>query len=116
MNRGREKAARIKYMRLQEKLLQSSLTILKLENFNYELFEKKILKIYDKIDKIPAIRTDSSYLNSLKNFSELLIRTLQNEKLDISKKREILLKEANLIHKEKNKNIYKRQKRVQEEI
>jgi len=107
-----EKASRVKYMRLQEKLLQSSITILKLENFNYELFQKRIFKILVKIENIPEIRTDSSYLNSLKNFSELLTRTLQNDRLKIEEKKEILLKEANLIQKQKNKKLYKRKKHI----
>ncbi len=115
MNLGHEKALRVKYMRLQEKLLQSSATILKLENFNYELFQKKILKILTKIDNISGVKTDSSYLNSLKNFSELLKRTLQNDRLKIEEKKEILLKEANLIQKQKNKKLYKRKKHVSED-
>ncbi len=112
MNLGYKKASRVKYMRLQEKLLQSSITILKLENFNYELFQKKILKILIKIDNISEIRTDSSYINSLKNFSQLLTRTLENDKLKIEEKKEILLKEANLIQKQKNKKLYKRKKQI----
>jgi len=115
MNSGYERALRVKYMRLQEKLLQSSITILKLENFNYELFQKKILKILVKIDNISEIRTDSSYLNSLKNFSELLKRTLQNNRLKVEEKKEILLKEANLIQKQKNKKLYKRTKHICED-
>jgi len=115
MNIGHKKASRVKYMRLQEKLLQSSLTILKLENFNYELFHKKVLKILIKIENIPEFRTDSSYINSLKSFSELLRRTIQNDRLKIEEKKEVLLKEANLIQKQKNKKLYKRKKHINED-
>ncbi len=109
-----EKALRVKYTRLQEKLLQSSTTILKLENFNYPLFEKKIKKIYEKIENLPEVRADSSYLILLKNFTNLTIRTINSEKLKPQEKREILLKEVNLLQKQKNRSIYKRSKKIDE--
>ena len=115
MIKTNEKALRIKYMRLHEKLLQSSTIILKLEHFNYELFEKKILNIHNKIQKLPKINADSSYMKSLKDFNELIIRTLENEKLHPEKKREILLKEVNLLQKQKNKTVYKRNKYISED-
>ncbi len=115
MIKTNEKALRVKYMRLHEKLLQSSTIILKLEHFNYEQFNKKILNIHSKIQKMPKINIDSSYMKSLKNFSELVIRTLENEKLHPEKKRELLLKEVNLLQKQKNRTIYKRTKHINED-
>ena len=115
MNTNHKKTSRVKYLRLQEKLLQSSLTILKLENFNYELFCKKALKIVTKIENIPEIRADSSYINSLKKFSDLVKRTIENDRLKIEEKKEVLLKEANLIDKQKNKKLYKRKKNITED-
>ncbi len=105
-----EKSLRVKHMRLLEKFLKSSMTILKLENFNYELFEKRATKIYVLIKDLDEIRLDSPYLKSLKNFSELVMRTLKNENLKVEEKRLSLLKEINLIYKQKNKSSYKKAK------
>ncbi len=105
-----EKALRVKYMRLLEKFLKSSITILKLENFNYELFEKRAIKIYNLIKKLDEIRVDSSYFKSLQNYMELTMRTLENSKLKTQDKRDLLLKEVNLIEKNRNKKIYKKSK------
>jgi len=105
-----DKALRVKHMRLLEKFLRSSATILKLENFNYDLFEKRSKKIYGLIQNLKEMRVDSSYLKSLKNFTELTMRTIDNEDLKIEEKRNILLKEVNLIDKNKNKKAYKKSK------
>jgi hypothetical protein len=105
-----DRALRVKHMRLLEKFLRSSATILKLENFNYELFKTRSKKIYTLIQNLKEIRVDSSHLKSLKNFTELTMRTLENENLKIEEKRNLLLKEVNLIDKNKNRSIYKKDK------
>jgi len=97
-------------MRLMEKFAKSSTNILKLENFNYNLFENKITKIYDKIEAMGDIRADSSYMNSLKNFISKTIQVINNQNIDEDKKKEILLKEANLLEKEKNRKTTKKTK------
>jgi len=101
-------------MRLLEKFLKSSASILKLENFNYELFKIRANKIYDLIQNLKEIRVDSSYLKSLKNFTELTMKTLNDEELKEDEKRNILLKEVNLIQKNRNKRTYKKQKHKKE--
>jgi len=111
-----DKSLRVKHMRLLEKFLRSSATILKLENFNYDLFEKRSRKIYSLIQNLKEMRVDSSYLKSLKNFTELTMRTIDNEVLKTQEKRDILLKEVNLIDKNKNRTIYKKDKHKKIEI
>jgi CRISPR/Cas system-associated protein Csx1 len=110
MSKIDDKIQRVKYMRLLEKFLKSSLTILKLENFNYDLFSTRALKIYDLIKKIDNIRIDSEYYKSLQNFAELTISTLRNENLKDEEKRNLLLKEVNLIDKNRNRKIRKKLK------
>jgi hypothetical protein len=105
-----DRALRVKHMRLLEKFLRSSMTILKLENFDYDLFEKRSKKIYGLLENLKEIRVDSSYLKTLKNFTDLTIRTIDNENLKIEEKRNLLLKEVNLIDKNKNRSIYKKDK------
>ncbi|NOX15513.1 MAG: hypothetical protein GXP61_05755 [Epsilonproteobacteria bacterium] len=109
-----DKTLRVKHMRLLEKFLKSSASILKLENFNYELFKIRANKIYDLIQNLKEIRVDSSYLKSLKNFTELTMKTLNDEELKEDEKRNILLKEVNLIQKNRNKRTYKKQKHKKE--
>ncbi len=108
MIKASEKNQRVKYMRLLEKFLKSSITILKLENFNYDLFEKRSLKIYNLIKKIDNIRVDSGYFKSLQIFAELTMATLKNDNLKTDEKRNLLLKEVNLIEKNRNKKIYRK--------
>ncbi len=108
MIKASEKTQRVKYMRLLEKFLKSSITILKLEDFNYDLFQKRSLKIYNLIKKIDDIRVDSGYFKSLQNFVELTMSTLENENLKAEEKRSLLLKEVNLIDKNRNKKIQKK--------
>ncbi len=110
MSKIDEKALRVKYMRLLEKFLKSSITILKLENFNYDLFEKRAVKIYKLIKNLDEIRVDSGYFKSLQNFAELTMATLKNENLKNEEKRNLLLKEVNLIEKNRNRKIYKKRK------
>ncbi|MDX1809466.1 MAG: hypothetical protein R3331_07990 [Sulfurospirillaceae bacterium] len=109
-----EKALRVKYMRLLEKFLKSCENILKLENFNYILFEKKITKIYTQIQDLKDLRLDSTYLNSLKSFTDLVIRVLNNENMSKEEKRILLLKEVNQICKQKKGSTYKREKHKNE--
>jgi len=105
-----DKALRVKYMRLLEKFVKSCETILKLENFNYLLFEKKITKIYQQIQKLDDLQLDSTYLNTLTSFTDLVIRVLDNEKMTTEEKRIFLLKEVNQARKQKNSNSYKKNK------
>ncbi|MCF6173384.1 MAG: hypothetical protein L3J44_06330 [Campylobacteraceae bacterium] len=109
-----DKALRVKHMRLLEKFLKSSASILKLENFNYELFKIRANKIYALIQDLKEIRVDSTYLKSLRNFTELTIKTINNEELKEDEKRNILLKEVNLIQKNRNKRVYKKRKHKKE--
>lgn len=110
-----DKALRVKYMRLLEKFLKSCEIILKLENFNYLLFEKKITKLYTQIQDLKDLRLDSTYLNSLKSFTELVMRVLNNEEMSIEEKKTLLLKEVNQTRKQKNSVTYKREKHKQDE-
>jgi len=105
-----EKHIRVKYMRLLEKFVKSSSNTLKLEDFNYKLFEKRVFNSYSKIEKMGDVKTDSSYMNSLRNFIDKTVKTLRREDIDSEKKREILLKESNLVEKSQNRKSRKKEK------
>jgi len=65
------------------------------------------------LKKIQTIRLDSTYPMALEKYVNLILSILHVEELDEEKKtsiKENLLKEANLLHKEKNKTRYKKDK------
>lgn len=105
-----EKAKRIKYIRLLEKFFSRTMSLLKLEDFDSELFCERTKKNFEELKK-RAEETDlnSNYLVGLKNFIDITIQKVYNEKFT-NEDKEILLKEANTLHKEKNKKNYKKEK------
>lgn len=105
-----EKQLRIRYIRVLEKFFTRTISLLKLENFEYELFRERTLKNYEDMNRTKAVDVHSSYLSSLKNFVALTLQYLDHHSDDFQTERETLLKEANLIQKEKNKSTYKKDK------
>ncbi len=70
---------------------------------------KKLLKF----SKIDSIRLNATYPIALENYVNLVLSVLHIEDLNNEAKEELqakLLKEANLLHKEKNKTQYKKDK------
>ncbi len=105
-----EKELRVKYIRALERFLNSCIGILKTENFDFKLFVKRVEKNYKVLKKVEEIRLDSSYTNALQNYVNLVLRTVEDENEDDEAKHKLLLKEANLIEKEKNRGSYKKDK------
>lgn len=105
-----EKELRVKYIRALERFLGSCVNALKTENFDFKLFEKRVAKSLKTLRKVEAIRLDSTYTNSLQSYVELVLRTVADETGDNEVKHKLLLKEANLIEKEKNRGAYKKDK------
>lgn len=105
-----EKALRLKYIRVLEKFLSRTIAILKNEKFDLELFINTVNKNYEDIKKAEEVRLTSTYLMKLKDYINLTLRLTQTYEGDFLEERETLLKEANLLHKEKNKTSYKKDK------
>ncbi|MDD3462419.1 MAG: hypothetical protein PHW07_02115 [Sulfurospirillaceae bacterium] len=105
-----EKDARVKYIRALERFLGSCANALKNESFDLKLFEKRVEKSLKTLRKAEPVRLDSAYTNALHNYVELVLRTLNNEEDDAESKRKVLLKEVNLIEKERNRSSYKKDK------
>ncbi|MDD3323757.1 MAG: hypothetical protein PHN38_01360 [Sulfurospirillaceae bacterium] len=105
-----EKDARVKYIRALERFLGSCANALKNESFDLKLFEKRVEKSLKTLRKAEPVRLDSTYTNALHNYVELVLRTLNNEEDDAESKRKVLLKEVNLIEKERNRSSYKKDK------
>ena len=105
-----EKALRLKYIRALEKFVSRNIALLKKENFELEKYLISFEKFKEQFEKTTPIRLNSSYLKKLSEYKELLIKTYLNHSKDFITERAMLLKEANLLAKEKNKTSYKRAK------
>jgi len=83
---------------------------LKLENFNHELFKARTLKNYEDMKKAQEMELYSAYLTDLKNFIEKTMQFVNEHSESFENERSILLKDANLLQKERNSNSYSKDK------
>jgi hypothetical protein len=106
-----DKDARVKYIRALERFLGSCVNALKNENFDFALFIKRAEKGLKTLQKVEAVRLDSTYTNLLQNYVNLVSNSIANiEEIDIEETHRRLLKEANLLEKEKYRGSYKKDK------
>ncbi len=105
-----QKILRLKYVRVLEKFVKRTIALLKYPEFDYILFKKLTLTNYEFVQKVEAIRLDSDYLKKLQEYSQIILNTIANHSKYFKDEQQFLLKEANLLHKEKNKNNYKKDK------
>lgn len=105
-----EREQRVKYIRALERFLNSCMGALKNENFDFVLFCKRIEKSYKVLKKVDVSRLDSTYTNALQRYVELVLRTIVEDGGNHDEKHKLLLKEANLLEKEKNRGSYKKDK------
>jgi len=105
-----DKDARVKYIRALERFLSSCISALKNEQFDYELFVKRAEKGLKTLQKVEPIRLDSTYTNLLQNYVNLVISSIASDDGERDEKHKRLLKEANLLEKEKYRGSYKKDK------
>ena len=105
-----DKQKRIRYIRVLEKFLTRTVSLLKLEDFNIELFKKRTIKNYEDMKKIDSMELHSSYLMSLTQFINKTLMYIESHTEDFETERSNLLKDANLIQKEKKKKTYRKEK------
>lgn len=108
-----EKTQRLRYVRALEKFVRSNIGVLKEEPFSFESLFQRVEKNYTILKEIPAVRLDASYPIALENYANMLLQATHNKNLDddtIEEIKENLLKEANLLHKEKMGLKYKKDK------
>ena len=110
MDKINDKSIRLKYVRYLEKFHKRSISLLKHNSFDAEIFIKNINKYYDELKLIPSIRLDSAYLQLLENYVNLTLQYTANYEDDFTKQRDDLLHKSNQLHKEKNKSNYKKDK------
>lgn len=105
-----EKQQRIRYIRVLEKFFTRTVSLLKLENFDKNLFIERTRKNYKDLRRVDEVSVHSPYLSSLTTFLNKTMMYLEHHSDDFEDEKSILLKDANLIQKEKNKNTYKKDK------
>lgn len=108
-----EKDVRLKYTRGLEKFVRSNISYLKDPTFEFEIFQQRVKRTFEILKKIPSIRLNAPYPIALENYVNLVISVLHVEDKTTEETDELqakLLKEANLLHKEKNKTQYKKDK------
>ncbi|NQY21516.1 MAG: hypothetical protein HRT40_09430 [Campylobacteraceae bacterium] len=118
-----EKQKRIKYIRVLEKFLTRTMSLLRLENFNEELFKERTIKNFKDLSRAETMELNSPYYSNLKKFIEKVMFSIyleidENDKEDFFDEAEeeensmqnVLLKEANNLQKEKNATSYKKDK------
>lgn len=111
-----EKQLRIRYIRVLEKFFTRTISLLKLDNFDKDLFKQRTKKNYDEMIKTKEIELYSDYYESLKVFINKTMFYLQEHSKSFEEERANLLKEANLIQKEKNSSNYKKDKHKNEKF
>ena len=105
-----EKQQRIKYIRVLEKFFTRTVSLLKLDNFDKDLFKQRTKKNYEDLIKTKEIELYSEYYEGIKFFINKTMFYLEEHTNSFEEERAILLKDANLLQKEKNKSNYKKDK------
>lgn len=105
-----EKQLRIKYIRVLEKFFTRTISLLKLENFNYEIFKERTLKNFEDLNKAKKVELYSAYYSQLNAFIDKTMMYVKEHSDSFENERATLLKDANLLQKEKNKSTYSKDK------
>ena len=105
-----EKQQRIKYIRVLEKFFTRTISLLKLDNFDKDLFIQRTRKNYEDLVKTKEIELYSDYYEGIKVFINKTIFFLEEHTKTFEEERATLLKDANLLQKEKNSTNYKKDK------
>ncbi|VAY87363.1 FIG00388440: hypothetical protein [hydrothermal vent metagenome] len=107
-----EKTIRLQYIRVLEKFVKRTIILLKHHSFDHEIFKAKTLKNYEFVSKVQVVRLDSGYMKKLLAYTQTILNTLNSHNKTFKNEQQFLLKEANLLQKEKNKTNYKKDKHV----
>ena len=105
-----EKQQRIKYIRVLEKFFTRTISLLKLDNFDKDLFKQRTKKNYEDLVKTKEIELYSEYYEGIKVFINKTMFYLEEHTKSFEEERANLLKDANLLQKEKNSSNYKKEK------
>ena len=116
MDKINDKTIRLKYVRVLEKFAQRSIALLKHPQFDFNLFITQSIKNHKFIEDATPIRLDSEYLKKLIVYCEMVMLKVYNHTKTFEEEQQFLLKESNLLHKEKNKSSYKKDKHTKKKF
>lgn len=105
-----EKTIRLRYIRVLEKFVTKTISLLKYDNFDIELFKKATLKGFQDLQKAKSCDLYSEYPVALRDLVNYIIGTIENHSKDFENEKAAILKQANLLDKLKNNNRYKKDK------
>jgi len=105
-----DKTIRLRYIRVLEKFITRTISLLKKDNFDLELYIKAIEKNYLELKKAPSIELYNEYPKALKSLAQYILDTLHNHSKTFEDEKSSILKESNLLEKLKNNNRYKKDK------
>ncbi|MCI6989652.1 MAG: hypothetical protein MR902_08925 [Campylobacter sp.] len=92
---------RVRYLRALSKFANSAIILIKRDDFDEEIFKKRVEKNYEILIKSPSVYLDQPYAKALESFVNSVVEL---------KPRDELVKEANLLLKLKNSKNYKKEK------
>ncbi len=87
-----EKQQRIKYIRVLEKFFTRTISLLKLDNFDKDLFKQRTKKNYEELVKTKEIELYSDYYESIKVFINKTMFYLEEHTKSFEEERANLLK------------------------
>ena len=102
----KEKDGRVKYIRALERFVKSAVALLKRDDFDAELFAKRMAKNYEILSKAEAVNLDSPYTKALESFAKNIMSASEQNRIDQG----VLVREANALEKLKNNKSYKKDK------
>jgi len=105
-----EKTIRLRYIRVLEKFVTKTISLLKYDNFDLELFKTAINKAYLEMDKATKCDLYSEYPQALKSLVDHILISIENHSDDFETEKNSILKQSNLLAKLKNNNRYKKDK------
>ena len=115
-----EKTIRLRYIRVLEKFVTKSISLLKYDNFDKELFKKATIKAFNELQKTKSCDLYSEYPLAVKNLTLHIMNCIDNDSNkededntqanNFEEEKASILKQANLLAKLKNNNRYKKDK------
>lgn len=123
-----EKTIRLRYIRVLEKFVTKSISLLKYDNFDKDLFKTATIKAYTELQKTTSCVLYSEFPLAVKNLAQHIMNCIENHtnkiedeyyiegSEDFENERASILKQANLLAKLKNNSRYKKDKHKQKKF
>lgn len=115
-----EKTIRLRYIRVLEKFVTKTISLLKYDNFDKELFKKATIKAFDELQKTKTCDLYSEYPVAVRDLTLHIMYCVDNDTknddevetkpTNFENEKASILKQANLLEKLKNNNRYKKDK------